>query len=446
MTNALNIPPAIPSLGQAFRYWFHLGLISFGGPAGQIAIMHMDLVEKKCWISEQRFLHALNYCMVLPGPEAIQLAIYISWLMHGVLGAVMAGILFFLPAFFLLSALAGIYLAWGDLPWIQGIFYGIKPAVVAIVLFAAWRIGSKVLNNKWLWSIATLAFMAVFFFKISFPWVVLVAVILGVLGGKLYPDKFQSSHAHNAVQKSYGAAVIDNHSPTPKHAQFSWRKLMMTLVIFLAIWVLALLAVGGQSTLQQMGLFFTKAAFLTIGGAYAVLPYVYQGGVEHYTWLTGAQMMDGLALGEATPGPLIMIVTWIGYIGGVTKQVVVNPLLAGVMGATVATFFTFLPSFFFIIAGGPIVESTRGDLKFTAPLTAITAAVVGVIVNLALFFAWHTFWPSATEQAPFAGVFDYWAVLLAVVSFLALWRYKVEVTKVIAMSAVVGLVFALVKI
>ncbi|WP_020393680.1 chromate efflux transporter [Thiolinea disciformis] len=445
MTNALNIPPAIPSLGQAFRYWFHLGLISFGGPAGQIAIMHTDLVEKKRWISEQRFLHALNYCMVLPGPEAIQLAIYISWLMHGVLGAVMAGILFFLPAFFLLSALAGIYLAWGDLPWIQGIFYGIKPAVVAIVLFAAWRIGSKVLNNTWLWSIATLAFMAVFFFKISFPWVVLVAIILGVLGGKLYPEKFKANYAHNTVRKSYGAAVIDDHSPTPIHAQFSWRKFMLTLIIFLAIWVVALLVVGGQSTLQQMGLFFTKAAFLTIGGAYAVLPYVYQGGVEHYAWLTGAQMMDGLALGEATPGPLIMVVTWIGYIGGVTKEVVVNPVLAGVMGALVATFFTFLPSFFFIIAGGPIVESTRGDLKFTAPLTAITAAVVGVIVNLALFFAWHTFWPHATEQAPFAGSFDYWAVLLAMVSFLALWRYKVDVTKVIAVSALVGLVFALLK-
>lgn len=436
--------PPTPSLGQAFAYWLKLGFISFGGPAGQIAIMHTDLVEKKRWISEQRFLHALNYCMLLPGPEAIQLAIYISWLMHGMLGALIAGVLFFLPAFLLLSVLAGVYLAWGDLPLIAGIFYGIKPAVVAIVLFAAWRIGSKALKNQFLWGIAALAFIGIFVFGIGFPWIVLAAGIVGVIGGKLMPDQFKGGSGHGASHQTYGAAVIDDHTPTPAHAQFSWIKLWVTVAIFVAIWGVAMLMVSGQPTLNAMGSFFTKAAFLTIGGAYAVLPYVYQGGVEHYGWLTGAQMMDGLALGEATPGPLIMIVTWVGYLGGVAKQVGFNPIAAGFAGASVATFFTFLPSFLFILAGGPLVESTRNNLKYTAPLTAITAAVVGVILNLAVFFAWHTFWPQGTATTPFAGKFEWFPLLVAIAAFLALWKYKQDVMKVIGFSALLGLVYTLV--
>lgn len=444
MSDTLHTPPATPTLGQAFLYWLKLGFISFGGPAGQIAIMHTDLVEKKRWISEHRFLHALNFCMILPGPEAIQLAIYISWLMHGVLGAVIAGILFFLPAFGLLSLLAWIYLTWGNVPLVAGIFYGIKPAVIAVVLFAAWRIGSRALKNHILQGIAALAFIGIFVFDIGFPWIVLAAGILGAIGGQFLPDKFKSGGGHGKSHKTYGAAVIDDNTPTPLHAHFSWIKLSATIAAFVAIWLAAMLAVSSQPTLATMGIFFTKAAFLTIGGAYAVLPYVYQGGVEHYNWLTGAQMMNGLALGETTPGPLIMIVTWVGYLGGVAKQVVADPIAAGMAGAAVATFFTFLPSFLFILAGGPLVENTRNDLKFTAPLTGITAAVVGVIVNLAMFFAWHTFWPHGTAATPFAGTFEWFPVIIAIAAFIALWQYKIDIMAVIAACATFGLGYTLI--
>ena len=435
--------PEPPSLAQAFPYWLKLGFISFGGPAGQIAMMHQELVEKRRWISEHRFLHALNYCMLLPGPEAIQLAIYIAWLMHGVMGAVLAGVLFFLPAFVLLSTLAAVYLSFGDVPLVQGLFYGIKPAVVAVVLFAAWRIGSKALKNEVLYAIAVLAFVGIFFFKIGFPWIVLAAALIGMIGGKLAPAKFKSGGGHGASNKQYGPALIDDDTPPPAHAAFSWGRLVAKVGIFVAIWALAMLAIGASDTLTAMGDFFTRAAFLTIGGAYAVLPYVYQGAVEQHGWLTGLQMMDGLALGETTPGPLIMVVTWVGYLGGVAKEVAGNPIAAGLAGATVATFFTFLPSFLFILAGGPLVESTRGDLKFTAPLTAITAAVVGVIVNLAVFFAWHTFWPQATEAAPFAGAFEGLQVAVALAAFAALWKYKVDIMKVIGACALVGLAYTL---
>jgi chromate transporter len=438
-------PPPPVTFWEALRYWFKLGFISFGGPAGQIAMMHQELVEKRRWISEHRYLHGLNFCMLLPGPEAIQLAIYISWLMHGVKGAVMAGILFFLPAFILLSLMAGVYLAWGDVPLVQGIFYGIKPAVVAVVLFAAWRIGSRALKNEVLWGMAAVAFIGIFFLDIGFPWIVLAAAIIGALGGKFMPAKFKSGGGHGASNKEYGPALIDDDTPTPAHAKFTWGKFVATTAIFVAIWLAAMFAISGQKALYDMGEFFTKAAFLTIGGAYAVLPYVYQGGVEQFSWLTGPQMMDGLALGETTPGPLIMIVTWVGYIGGVAKGALGNPIAAGLAGATVATFFTFLPSFFFILAGGPLVESSRGEIKFTAPLTAITAAIVGVIINLAVFFAWHTFWPQAAKGAPFAGVFDWLSVVVAIAAFVALWRYKADIMKVIGVCAVLGLIFSFIK-
>jgi len=438
-------PPHVPTLGEAFKYWLKLGFISFGGPAGQIAMMHQELVERRRWISEHRYLHALNYCMLLPGPEATQLAIYISWLIHGVRGGVMAGVLFFLPSFVLLSLLAGIYLSFGDVPLVQGIFYGIKPAVVAVVLFAAWRIGSRSIRNEVLFGIALLAFVGIFFFRIDFPWIVLAAAVFGAIGGKLMPAKFGAGGGHGASNKTYGPAIIDDETPAPAHAKFTWGKLAATVFIFVAIWAGSLLAISGSMDLYAMGDFFTKAAFLTIGGAYAVLPYVYQGGVEHYGWLTGPQMMDGLALGETTPGPLIMVVTWIGYLGGVSKAVFANPVAAGFAGAAVATFFTFLPSFLFILAGGPLVEATRGEIRFTAPLTAITAAVVGVILNLATFFAWHTFWPKATEAAPFGGPFDTIAVVIALASFIALWKYRIDIMKVIGICAILGLLLSLIR-
>ena len=424
--------PTAPTLGEAFKYWLKLGFISFGGPAGQISMMHQELVEKRRWISEHRFLHALNYCMLLPGPEAIQLAIYIAWLLHGTIGAIVAGVLFFLPAFVLLSALAATYLAYGDVPLVAGIFYGIKPAVVAVVLFAAWRIGSKAIKNGLLAAIAVLAFVGIFFLRIDFPWIVLATGMLGAIGGKLAPAKFKAGGGHGASNKQYGPALIDDDTPPPAHAKFSWRKLAITTTVFVAIWAAALALLADSQTLFDMGEFFTKAAFLTLGGAYAVLPYVYQHAVEQAGWLTGPQMIDGLALGETTPGPLIMIVTWVGYMG------------AGLAGATVATFFTFLPSFLFILAGGPLVEATRGELKFTAPLTAITAAVVGVIMNLAVFFAWHTFWPQATDVTPFAGSFEWLPVVVAVAAFVALWKYKADVMKVIGACALLGLVLSFV--
>ena len=438
MDTAQQTRPAPVSLGEAFKYWLKLGFISFGGPAGQISMMHQELVEKRRWISEHRYLHALNYCMLLPGPEATQLAIYIAWLMHGIKGGVIAGVLFFLPGFALLSLLAGLYLAFGDVPLVQGIFYGIKPAVVAVVLFAAWRIGSRALRNEVLWGMAALAFIGIFVFDIGFPWIVLAAGVLGAIGGKLAPAKF-SGGGHGASGKTYGAALIDDDTPTPAHAKFSWGRLMLKLTAFILIWLAAMLAISGSQTLTDMGEFFTKAAFLTIGGAYAVLPYVYQGGVEHYGWLTGPQMMDGLALGETTPGPLIMVVTWVGYLGGVAKDVFGNAVAGGLAGAAVATFFTFLPSFLFILAGAPLVEATRGELKFTAPLTGITAAVVGVIVNLALFFAYYVLWPQG-----FDGRFDIVSALIAVAAGVALFRFNVGVLPLLGTCAAAGLVVTLI--
>jgi len=438
-----TVTPAYPTLGEALPYWLKLGFISFGGPAGQISLMHQELVEKRRWISEHRFLHALNYCMLLPGPEAIQLAIYISWLLHGIPGAVLAGILFFLPAFVLLSLLAGIYLNFGNIPIVAGIFYGIKPAVVAVVLFAAWRIGSKALKNELLMGIAALAFIGVFFLKIDFPWIVLGAAVLGAIGGRFAPTKFRSAGGHGSDNKNYGPALIDDDTPPPPHAIFSWTRLGFKTGAIVLLWIGMMLVISENKTLWDMGIFFTNAAFLTIGGAYAVLPYVYQGAVEQFSWLNGVQMMDGLALGETTPGPLIMVVTWVGYLGGVEKNVFPDSITAGLAGATIATFFTFLPSFLFILAGGPLIEATRGELRFTAPLTGITAAVVGVILNLALFFAWHTFWPMGIESDPFAGNLDWLAIVITLASFLALWKYKIDIMYIIGACALWGIISAL---
>ncbi len=434
--------PDHPSFGEAFLYWLKLGFISFGGPAGQISIMHQELVEKRRWIGEHRFLHALNYCMVLPGPEAQQLAIYIGWLLHRTWGGIVAGTLFVLPSLFILSALTWIYLAFGDVTFVQGVFNGIKPAVAAIVVFAAWRIGSRALKNKVLWVLAAVAFIAIFALKVPFPYIVLAAGVLGFIGGKFMPDKFSVGGGHGGSHKAYGPALIDDDTPPPAHAKFSAVRLAVLLVAALAIWGAAMLLLPA-GTLHDMGAFFTKAALVTFGGAYAVLPYVYQGGVEHYQWLTGPQMMDGLALGETTPGPLIMVVAFVGYVGGWTKEIFGPDMLwpGGFVGASVATFFTFLPSYVFILAGAPLIESTHGDLKFTAPLTGITAAVVGVVLNLAVFFGWHVLWPQGTQAAPFAGSFEWFYALISVAAFLALWKYKQDILRVIGACAAVGLIY-----
>jgi chromate transporter len=434
--------PAHPSFREAFLYWLKLGFISFGGPAGQIAVMHQELVEKRRWISERRFLHALNYCMVLPGPEAQQLAIYIGWLLHRTRGGIVAGTLFVLPSLFILAALTYVYLAFGDLTWVQGIFNGIKPAVVAIVVFAAWRIGSRALKNRVLWALAAASFIAIFALNIPFPYIVLAAGVLGLIGGKVWPDKFMVGGGHGAASKAYGPALIDDDTPPPAHAKFRPVYFALLVSTALALWGAVMLMLG-HPVLKDMGEFFTKAALVTFGGAYAVLPYVYQGGVETYGWLTGTQMIDGLALGETTPGPLIMVVSFVGFVGAWSKQIF-GPdalLMAGCVGAAVATFFTFLPSFVFILAGAPLVEATHGDLKFTAPLTGITAAVVGVILNLAVFFGWHVIFPRATEAAPFSGGVEWFYALISAAAFLALWKYKQDIMKVIAACAAIGLAY-----
>lgn len=436
--------PEPATFWEAFIYWLKLGFISFGGPAGQISMMHQELVEKRRWISEHRFLHALNYTMVLPGPEAQQLATYIGWLMHGVWGGIAAGVLFVIPSLFILSGLTWVYLAYGDVTAVAGILYGIKPAVTAIVVFAAYRIGSRALTNNVLRGMAVLAFIAIFVLGIPFPYIVLMAGIIGYVGSRFAPEYFKAGGHHGDGNQSYGPALIDDDTPIPEHALFKWSRFITFAIVGLFIGgvVMALLTMtyGWEGTLTQMGLFFTKAALVTFGGAYAVLPYVYQGGVEQYAWLSGTQMMDGLALGETTPGPLIMVVAFVGFVGGWTKEIFgPNTLfLAGVAGASIATLFTFLPSFLFILLGGPAIEATRHDVKFTAPLTGITAAVVGVVLNLAVFFAYHVLWPKGFE-----GQFEWFSALIGAAAFVALFRFKVGIVTVIAVSAAIGLGYSL---
>jgi chromate transporter len=340
MTTTQQQRPVDITLSEAVWYWLKLGFISFGGPAGQIAIMHADLVEKRRWISEQRFLHALNYCMLLPGPEATQLAIYIGWLMHRTWGGIIAGTLFVLPSLAILCVLSWIYISFGNLPLVAGILYGIKPAVVAIVLAAAWRIGSRTLKNAWLITIAVAAFGAIAIVQLPFPAIVAIAALVGLIGGRTAPSRFQLGGSHASASRiSFGPALIDDDTPTPQHARFSWRKLVATslggLCLGLVVWGAIALYFGIANPLTLMGWFFTKAALMTFGGAYAVLPYVYQGAIEHYQWLTPAQMIDGLALGETTPGPLIMIVAFVGFVGGWGKALfgADNLLLAGTAGA-----------------------------------------------------------------------------------------------------------------
>ncbi|TFZ06790.1 chromate efflux transporter [Ramlibacter henchirensis] len=432
---------------EALRFWLKLGFISFGGPAGQIAIMHRELVEQRRWISERRFLHALNYCMLLPGPEAQQLATYIGWLMHRTWGGIAAGALFVLPSLLLLIALSWVYVAFGQIDWVAGIFYGIKPAVAAIVLQAVWRIGGRTLRRPSqapvLWAVAIASFVAIAFLDVPFPWIVLAAGLIGAVGGRGWPDQFQAGGAHTSKGQVHGPSLIDDHTPTPEHARFHRSRLARVVLVGAILWLtpMALLVAwhGWDSTLAQMAWFFTKAALLTFGGAYAVLPYVYQGAVEHFQWLTGPQMIDGLALGETTPGPLIMVVAFVGFVGGWARQVL-GPdalFLGGALAACVVTWFTFLPSFLFILAGGPLVESTHGQMRFTAPLTGVTAAVVGVIASLALFFLRHIAWPVP------GGPVDWVALAIAAAAAIALLRFKVGVIPVILACAAAGLLLRL---
>ena len=426
---------------EALKFWAKLGFISFGGPAGQIAVLHQELVEKRRWISERRFLHALNYCMLLPGPEAQQLVTYIGWLMHRSWGGILAGTLFVLPSLLILIGLSWIYLSFGQVPWIAAIFFGIKPAVTAIVLHAAVRIGKRTIHNQALQWIALGSFLAIFILNLAFPIIVLIAGAIGLWGGKRYPQYFAQGNAHGkSADKHYGEALIDDNTPTPTHALFSYQKTIRHSIIALGCWLLPMLSLlyifGWKTLYPQLAWFFTKAALLTFGGAYAVLPYVYQGAVDHFHWLSANQMIDGLALGETTPGPLIMVVAFVGYLAGHIQHLIgsSNPFWFGVLGACVATWFTFLPSFFFILVGGPLIESTHGKLSFTAPLTAITAAVVGVIANLGLFFAYHVFLPRG-----FGGSISWISIVICILAAIALFRFQKGVMSVLGGSAIAGL-------
>jgi len=382
--------------------------------------------------------------MVLPGPEAQQLATYIGWLMHRTRGGIAAGALFVLPSLLILIGLSWTYMAFGQVPLVAGLFYGVKPAVTAIVVQAAHRIGSRALKNAALWAIAAAAFVAIFAFDAPFPLIVALAALTGVIGGRYAPDRFAIGGGHAGARQSYGPALIDDDTPTPPHARFGWTRLARVAIAGAALWLapMILLAanLGWSHTLTQMGWFFTKAALLTFGGAYAVLPYVNQGAVGRYHWLAPTQMIDGLGLGETTPGPLIMVVAFVGFVGGYSQAYfgAGQPFLAGAAGACVATWFTFLPSFIFIFAGGPLIESTHNELRFTAPLTAITAAVVGVILNLAIFFGYHVLWPQGL-----GGRFDAVSALMALAAAVALLRFKAKVLPVIGACAAAGLLLRL---
>jgi chromate transporter len=423
---------------EAFLFWFKLGCISFGGPAGQIALMRQELVERRRWISERRFLHALNYCMLLPGPEAQQLATYLGWLMHRTWGGIVAGALFVLPSFFILVALSWIYVVYSDHAWVAGVFYGVKPAVAAIVLHAAYRMGARTLSNGWLWCIAFGSFVSMFL-QIPFPLILAASATTGLIGSHVAPTAFSLLPRHVGQPGSTGTALIDDHTPRPKHTHFQWTGFAKVLLAGALLWVVPMgllcFYYGWNHTLTQMSWYFTKAALLTFGGAYAVLPYVYQGAVGDYGWLTAAQMIDGLALGETTPGPLIMVVAFVGFVGGYVKAVFGPEYLfcAGLAAASLVTWFTFLPSFLFILAGGPVVESSTNHPRFTAALTAISAAVVGVILNLALLFARKTIWPEALE-----GSTDLMALTIAAAAAVALIGMRQSITKVISLSALAG--------
>jgi chromate transporter len=427
--------PGSPSFGEAFRFWLKLGFISFGGPTGQIAIMQAELVEKKKWISQSRFLHALNFCMLLPGPEAQQLAIYIGWLLHKIRGGIVAGAFFVIPSTFVLWTLSYIYAAFGNLPWIAAIFYGLKPAVTAIVLVAVIRIGRKALKNVLMWALAAAAFVGIYFLKVPFPAIVLGAGIAGFLGGQLWKNKFASASSHTDQER---LSVISDDQESPPHTKPNLRRAILISIVCLALWLAPTIIAGAfrgwGSTLFKEGFFFSKAAVVTFGGAYAVLPYVAQQALFHYGWLKPGQMMDGLGLAETTPGPLIMVLQFVGFMGAWQHPEGLPPLLAATLGALVTTWATFTPCFLWIFVGGPHIEQLRGNEKLTNALSAVTAAIVGVILNLAVWFALHVFLPSS-------GVVDWFAIVLCLAASVAMLRYKIDIIPVTLASGVIGLIY-----
>lgn len=425
------------SFAEAFRYWLKLGFINFGGPTGQIAIMHKALVEQKKWISEERFLHALNYCMLLPGPEAQQLAIYIGWLLHRTIGGIVAGVFFVLPSVFILLALSLIYVLYGNVPWVTAFLYGLKPAVVAVVAEAVIRIGKKTLRNEWLVAIAVLAFVAIYFFKVPFPLIVLSAGLLGFLGGRFAPTKFtlkKTASKSSATVETSQTVISDDDAPQ-EHTRLSWRRSVKVILVCGMLWftpivVLGLLR-GWDDIFVQEGVFFSKAAMVTFGGAYAVLAYLAQQAVQYYGWIKPGQMLDGLGLAETTPGPLIMVTQFVGFLGAYNHPHGLDPVVAGIIGALVTTWSTFAPCFLWIFLGAPFIEYLRGNEKISSILTAVTAAVVGVVLNLAVFFTQHTLFPKGVGP-------DWFGIALAIAAFVAMMRLHWSMPVVIGSAGAIG--------
>lgn len=445
MTNEANTekPTAIslrhPTFAEAFRFWLKLRFISFGGPTGQIAIMHAELVDKKKWISEGRFLHALNYCMLLPGPEAQQLATYVGWLLHRTWGGIVAGALFVLPSMIILWALSCIYVFYDNVPWMVAIFLGLKPAVLSIVLAAVIRIGKRALKNEIMWALAGLAFVGIFFFHVPFPLIILTTGALGLLGGKFWKEKFAVIKGHGS--KNGEAALLGDEAVSPDYTKPTLARALKVCAACLALWWLPVAALGiwfgFDHVLVQEGLFFSKAAMVTFGGAYAVLPYVSQQAVENYHWLSAGQMLDGLGLAETTPGPLIMVLQFAGFLGGWKSNAPLSPLALASLGAFITTWTTFLPCFLWIFLGAPHIEQLRGNAKLTAALSAITAAVVGVVLNLAVWFGLHVLFPSNLRV-------NWFGVAVCAITFAGIQKFKWDIIPVVLGAGAVGLLYKIV--
>ena len=436
------------SFGEAVRVWIKIALLSFGGPAGQIAVMHRILVDEKRWISESRFLHALNYCMLLPGPEAQQLVTYIGWLLHRTIGGLVAGSLFVLPGFIVILVLSVLYAGFSDVSVVQALFFGLKPAVLAVVVHAGHRIGKRVLNNSTTIAIAVAAFVAIFFLEVPFPVIIACAALIGYTGGRLWPDALPSV-THSGMGAVVDSLLADN---IPEHTRPSLGRSLRVLFVCLVLWfgpiALLALALGPADVFVQQGLFFSKVAVVTFGGAYAVLAYVAQQAVEFYGWLQPGEMLDGLGMAETTPGPLIMVLEFVGFLGAYRDPGALDPLVAGVLGAVLTTWVTFVPCFLWIFLGAPYVEKLRGNPALSTALSGITAAVVGVVFNLAVWFALHVIF-GKLEEAHILGVrwlMPVWqtlepvSLMLAVAALVAMFRFKVGIMPTLAASAMVGLI------
>jgi len=431
-----------------------LGFINFGGPAGQIALMHQELVERRRWLSDARFMHALNYCMLLPGPEAQQLAVYVGWLLHRTLGGLVAGILFVLPGALLMLGLSWAYAVHGSVPWVAAIFFGLRASVVAIVAAAVIRLGSRALRHPALASIAALAFAGIFLLRAPFPLLVLGAGLVGLIGGRLAPGVFRPP-AH-APAASGEAAIHGDDADAPEHARPTFRRSAGVIAVGLAAWwgPLALLMVwrGPEDVLSRQATFFSGAAMVTFGGAYAVLAYIQQAAVERYGWLLPGQMLDGLGLAETTPGPLILVTQFVGFLGAYRNPGDLDPVVAGILGAAVTTWATFAPCFLWIFLGAPYIERLRGNRALGAALAAVTAAIVGVVLNLAVTFGLRALFATVHEVAagpvhllvPELRSIDLWAAAIAVVAFVGMRYRRWEVLPVVLGCAVAGVAIQLI--